>query len=246
MLLAVGLVWVAAIGLRWPARVAVVFLLTLLPIALAAQGRQLGALPTEIPRVAIYTSSAVALWTLAGFVVLAAVTSGFPPPALGLKPIPPVSLVSWTVGLTVAGLLLLALTRLLRVRESPLLIHLLPRSRAERLAFTGLAITAGITEELVFRGFLIPALETALGSVWFAAALSSLVFGFLHGYQHVPGMVRAGILGFGLALPLVVTGSLLPSILAHGAYDVVAGVFLSRRILQAEGAGTRAQGAGIG
>ncbi len=246
VLLAAALVWVAAPGLRGPARAAVVFLLTFLPVSMAAQGRQLATLPAEIPRAAIYASSAAGLWILAALVMLAGLTSGFSLAALGLRAMAPGPLVLWTVGVTGAGLLLLGLTRALRVRESPLLIHMLPRSRAERLAFVGLAVTAGVAEELIFRGFLIPALGLALGSVWFAAVLSSLVFGFLHGYQELPGMLRAGILGFGLALPLMVSGSLLPSILAHAAYDIVAGVFLSRRLLPAEDAGTRARRSGIG
>jgi len=213
---------------------------------MAAQGRQLSTLPAEIPRTAIYASSAAALWMLAALVALAALTSGFSLGAMGLRAIPPGPLIAWTVGVTGAGLVLFALAQALGVRESPLLLHILPRSRAERLAFVGLAITAGITEELIFRGFLIPALGLALGSAWFAVALSSLVFGFLHGYQDLPGMLRAGILGFGLALPLMLSGSLLPSILAHTAYDVVAGVFLSRRLLEAEEAGTREGCTGIG
>src|SRR5690606_36349186 len=207
-----------------------VSLLTLLPVALAAQGRQLEALPAEVPRIAIYASSAAALWMLAGLVLLAAVTSGFSPAALGLRAIPPGPLLSWTVGVTAGGLLL----------------RLLPRSGAERLAFAALSATAGVTEELVFRGFLIPALETALGSAWFAAVLSSLVFGFLHGYQQTPGMLRAGILGFGLALPLIMTRSLLPAILADTAYDIVAGVFLAQLWLRTEEAGTWPRDAGIG
>jgi membrane protease YdiL (CAAX protease family) len=246
VVLAAALVWIAASGLRWPARAAVVSLLTLLPVALAAQGRQLEALPAEVPRIAIYASSAAALWMLAGLVLLAAVTSGFSPAALGLRAIPPGPLLSWTVGVTAGGLLLLALSRALGVCESPMLLRLLPRSGAERLAFAALSATAGVTEELVFRGFLIPALETALGSAWFAAVLSSLVFGFLHGYQQTPGMLRAGILGFGLALPLIMTRSLLPAILAHTAYDIVAGVFLARLWLRTEEAGTWPRDAGIG
>jgi len=223
-----------------------VSLLTLLPVALAAQGRQLSALPAGIPRTAIYASSAAALWILAALVAVAGLTSGFSLAALGLRAIPLGPLIAWTVGVTGAGLLILMLAQALRVRESPVLLHVLPRSRAERLAFVGLAITAGITEELIFRGFLITALGSAVGSAWFAAALSSLVFGFLHGYQDVPGMLRAGVLGFGLALPFMMSGSLLPSILAHAAYDIVAGVFLSRRLLEAAESGTRERHAGIG
>ena len=168
------------------------------------------------------------------------------PSAAGMRGIGPGPLVLWTVGVTGAGLLLLVLTRALRIRESPMLIHMLPRSRAERLAFTGLAVTAGVTEEMIFRGFLLSALAAATGSAWFAAVVASAVFGFLHSYQNLVGALRAGLLGFGLALPVMASGSLLPSILAHAAYDLVAGVFLSRRLLRVEDAGTQTRRAGIG
>src|SRR5690606_14518059 len=213
VLLAAALVWIAAGGLRWPAPAVVVLLLTFLPAFLAAQQGQTERLPTELSRAAIYASTAATLWVLAAVVLVAAVISGFPPAALGLRAIAPGPLVLWTVGVTGAGLLLLGLTRALRVRESPMLIHLLPRNRAERLGFAGLAVTAGVTEELIFRGFLLSVLAAATGSAWFAAAVASALFGFLHSYQNLAGALRAGLLGFGLALPVMASGSLLPSIL---------------------------------
>lgn len=222
------------------------FLLTLLPTFLAAQERQAAGPPTEISRAAIYASSSIALWMLAAVVMLAGLTSGFSPADLGFRAIAAGELVRWTVGLTGAGLLLLVLTRALRVRETPMLVHLLPRSAAERLAFVGLAVTAGVAEELIFRGFLLRALSVASGSVWFAAALSSVLFGFLHGYQSLPGALRAGVLGFGLALPILASGSLIPSILAHAAYDIAAGVILTRWLLREDEAGTPEGQAGIG
>jgi len=246
VLLAAALVWVAAGGLRWPARAVVVFLLTFLPAFLAAQEREVRRFPAELSRGAIYASTAATLWVLAALVFLVGLISGFPPAALGMRGIGPGPLVLWTVGVTGAGLLLLVLTRALRIRESPMLIHMLPRSRAERLAFTGLAVTAGVTEEMIFRGFLLSALAAATGSAWFAAVVASAVFGFLHSYQNLVGALRAGLLGFGLALPVMASGSLLPSILAHAAYDLVAGVFLSRRLLRVEDAGTQTRRAGIG
>src|SRR5690606_23512765 len=94
-------------------------------------------------RAAIYASTAATLWVLAAVVLVAAVISGFPPAALGLRAIAPGPLVLWTVGVTGAGLLLLGLTRALRVRESPMLIHLLPRNRAERGGAAGIRRSGG-------------------------------------------------------------------------------------------------------
>lgn len=244
VVLAAAVVWTATSGLRWPARVAVVFLLTILPAFLAAQERHASEIPSEISRLAIYVSSAVMLWIMAVVILLAGLTSGFTPAQLGLQAIPPAGLAGWTGAIAGGGIMLLVGTRALQLRESPLLMHVLPRNGRERLAFVGVAITAGVAEELIFRGFLIAALTAAAGSQWFAAALSSVLFGFLHNYQRLVGALRAAVLGFGLALPLLMTGSLLPSIIAHAAYDIVAGVFLARWLLVIEEAGTQASPTG--
>jgi uncharacterized protein len=47
--------------------------------------------------------------------------------------------------------------------ETALLQFLLPRTPAEKTAFVGVSVTAGICEELVFRGFMIVALFTMTG-----------------------------------------------------------------------------------
>ncbi|HEY8468771.1 MAG TPA: type II CAAX endopeptidase family protein [Longimicrobiales bacterium] len=244
VVLAAAVVWTTTGGLRWPARVAVVFLLTILPAFLAAQERHATEIPAEIPRLAIYVSSAVMLWIMAVVILLAGLTSGFTPAQLGLQAIPLAGMAGWTGAIAGGGILLLVGTRALRLPESPMLMHVLPRNGRERLAFVGVAITAGVAEELIFRGFLIAALAAVTGSQWFAAALSSVLFGFLHNYQRLLGALRAAVLGFGLALPLLMTGSLLPSIIAHAAYDIVAGVFLARWLLVIEEAGTQASQTG--
>ena len=131
---------------------------------------------------------------------------------------------------TLIALLLVALgmsgvQRLAGASESPQLIHMIPRNGNERSFFVALALTAGITEEFVFRGI---AITTLSGTTWFtgaygpwaAALLVSLAFGLGHGYQEFWGVVRASLLGFGLAVPFLLTGSLLPGIVAHTLVDL--------------------------
>ena len=62
---------------------------------------------------------------------------------------------------------------------------LLPHDSRELQTFCALSITAGVCEELLYRGFLIVFLSSAFG-VLPAVALSSLVFGIAHAYQGVP------------------------------------------------------------
>lgn len=99
----------------------------------------------------------------------------------------------------------------------------LPRSKKEFTWFVFLSITAGICEELLFRGFLIWYLET-LSNTLFAAVLSSVLFGAAHSYQGVKGSIRSGIMGLILALILLWTESLLIPIFIHIAGDVYNGV----------------------
>lgn len=231
-LILAGLIWWAAGALPWPARALVVFLLALLPALLVAQHAAAEAVIDEVPRGSIYLSSSVALWILATVALSAALASGFTPQLLGLS-LPPIGpFAAWSVGTTAAGLALMAAGRWLRLRETRVLEYLLPRTRRERLGFAGLSLSAGIGEELVFRSFLIPALTVATGSIWFAAVLSAAVFGLLHTYQHSFGSIRAALLGLVLAVPFIVTGSVIPSMIAHTALDLIAGIWLADWLLR--------------
>jgi len=98
---------------------------------------------------------------------------------------------------------------------------LLPNSRQERSWWGALSLGAGVSEELVFRGFLLyyvstylPQLNTAEGVL-----LTSLVFGLAHIYQGWQGVVSAGVLGFVFAGFYWMTGSLLLPIVIHAAVD---------------------------
>lgn len=232
VLVAGAVVWLAAAELEWPARALVTFLLAALPPLMLLQQREVGEVPGTVPRQAVYISSAATIWLLAALAVAAALASGIGPRRLGLLALDAPTLVTWSVGTTFAGLALLALGRALRLGETELLVYLLPRTAAERLGFVGLSLSAGVGEELVFRGFLIPALEAATGSLWLAVVVSSAVFGIVHTYQGASGAVRAGVLGLLLAVPFVATGSVLPSMIAHAALDIAAGLWLADWLLR--------------
>lgn len=61
-----------------------------------------------------------------------------------------------------------------------------PVSGVERIAFVFLALTAGICEEIIFRGYGITILEKLLKNKTAALILSSLAFMSLHGIAFVP------------------------------------------------------------
>jgi len=99
----------------------------------------------------------------------------------------------------------------------------LPRSKKEFKWFVFLSITAGICEEILFRGYLIWYFES-FGNTIIAIVLSSILFGAAHLYQGIKGFIRAGSFGFILALILVWTDSLLIPIYIHIAGDVYNGI----------------------
>ncbi|MGB5595850.1 MAG: CPBP family intramembrane glutamic endopeptidase [Crocosphaera sp.] len=76
-----------------------------------------------------------------------------------------------------------------------------------------LGLLPGLSEELLFRGVMLP----ALGYDLLAVILSSLVFGVLHlsGAQQWPYVVWATIVGFALGYTALVTDNLLVPIVAH-------------------------------
>lgn len=202
-------------------------LVAVLPPIMIAQVPLAEAVPELLPRPAVYLSSALALWALTLLAALAVWASGFDARTLGLVVLPPGELAAWTLGITLTGLAVQVAGRVLRFRESPILLHLLPRTRKEKAAFGLLSLSAGIGEELVFRSFLIPTLTLASGSAGVALLVSSTLFGLLHAYQRVVGALRAAALGAVLGVPFLLCGSVLPSMLAHTALDLLAGLWLA-------------------
>lgn len=107
-------------------------------------------------------------------------------------------------------------------RQAKGFLALLPRSRREKVVFGLVAITAGICEEILFRGFGIAYIRW----LWPAASRSELMavtsagFGLAHLYQGPRGVVLAGLLGAYFAWVTLSTGSLLPAMAIHALVDL--------------------------
>jgi uncharacterized protein len=228
VLLATAGAWFLLDPLPWPARALTTLLLVPLPALLTLQGRLAGDLPPDADREAVYVSSALSVWVLATLAMGAARFSGFDRPELRLAGVPLTVLLAATSLTVLAGVGAMALARVLRFQETPLVHFLIPRSGSEKIAFVGLSVSAGIAEELVFRSFLIAAVFRASGSLHLAVLVSVIVFAVSHAYQGWTGILRVGFLGIILTIPFLVTGSVYPSILAHAALDILAGLVLAR------------------
>lgn len=101
--------------------------------------------------------------------------------------------------------------------------------------FRRLSLTAGICEEIVYRGYLIWYLAAFVGA-WPAAVLAGFAFGAVHIYQGPAGVVRTGIVGLGAGVLYVGTGSLLWPMILHAAIDLQGGALAQRALAPAPGA----------
>jgi membrane protease YdiL (CAAX protease family) len=219
--------WLTLHPLPWAARTFATALLVPLPALLVLQGRLVAELPRDPERESLYLSSAISVWVLAAVAMLAARASDFSRGDLRLVSIPAPTLVIASALTILAGCAVMGIGKMLRIRESPIVHFLLPRSGPEKIAFVGLSFSAGIAEELVFRSFLIAALFRALDSMPLAVALSVTVFAAAHAYQGLAGALRVAILGLILTAPFLITGSVYPSVIAHVALDLIAGLVLA-------------------
>jgi len=82
---------------------------------------------------------------------------------------------------------------------------------------------AGICEEFMYRGFAPDHLFRWGLPLWLAFGIATLSFGLAHGYKSLAGMMRTMLFGLVAAAPVIVTGTLLPSMIAHALIDVIAG-----------------------
>jgi membrane protease YdiL (CAAX protease family) len=222
-----AVLWVLLAGLPWPARAYTSFLLGPLPVLLLLQARLADRLPDEAEREAVYLSSAVSVWVLAALAMIAARYSSFTRAELRLTTLSPTVLLGVAIGTIVAGLAIMALGRLVRIPDSALVDYLIPRTSSERIAFTGLSVSAGIAEELIYRSFLIHAVASASGSLIVAVVVSIAAFAMAHTYQGLFGVARVALLGLVLTLPFLITGSVYPAMIAHAALDLIAGLVLA-------------------
>jgi len=106
---------------------------------------------------------------------------------------------------------------------------LLPSNDQEGTWWVALSMTAGVCEELLFRGFLI-ALVSSVLNIWWAVGISSVIFGLNHAYQGVGGIMKTAIFGLLMAGMYQLTGSLWTPIVVHALIDLNSG-YLGRRLM---------------
>jgi len=109
------------------------------------------------------------------------------------------------------------------------LANLAPQTPREDHLFDMVSITAGVCEEILYRGLLLATLVSLVGT-WPAVAISSLIFGLGHAYQGISGIAKTGMVGLVLALLTVFSGSLFIAIVLHAVVDVTSGRIMGKAL----------------
>jgi uncharacterized protein len=182
-----------------PSRDVIIILAVFFELSLAPFSLFLGWLMGHNPLEGFKWSLTDALWGVAAAVPLIALF---------------VTMLTWPVG---------PLARVKRFCEQEV-VPLFAKSYWSELAMVSLS--AGVGEEMLFRGVFQASFTTWLGLAW-GLVLASMLFGLLHPIS-LPYIVIAAILGFYLGAVWIRTGNLLTVIVTHTLYDFAALGFLIR------------------
>jgi membrane protease YdiL (CAAX protease family) len=225
----------------WDFWLILVFLGVVIPWRGQVRLKKLLALPSvdSKDKLAIYAATIAFQWLLCGAVAWRALARGMTIAQLGLgRPNWPAVLVAATAGAGLIGALQwLNLRRIGKMegaapeRLRKLAQRLLPVNVVEYLPYAALAVTAGVCEEFIYRGFVLGAFALTGLPVWIAVILSSVLFGLAHAYQGRGGIVSTGLFGIALALGRLAFSSLVPVMAWHAGLDLAAGVAAPRYLV---------------
>lgn len=101
---------------------------------------------------------------------------------------------------------------------------MVPQNRVEVVLWILVSITAGLCEEIVFRGYLQRQFAAISGSVTVGVIGQALVFGLGHGYQGPERMFVIAVWGSMFGALALWRKSLRPGMMAHTSHDVLVGL----------------------
>jgi len=191
-------------------------------------------------RTLLYVTSIATQWTITALVAWRALSRGLTFPQLGLRFQPTAELL--LIGIVGGGFIGIAhwfnLRRVGRSKSPAvekiraLAAKIFPHSDKEALVFVCLAITAGICEEFIYRGFVFGAFRLLSMPSWEILLISSVLFGLAHAYQGRSGMIGTLVLGTVFGLVRILYDSLVPVVFWHAAVDIVAGYAGKRYLIE--------------
>ena len=121
---------------------------------------------------------------------------------------------------------LLRFTRLHPEDIRDIVSRMAPASPGELALWFALAISAGICEELIFRGYLQQQFSALTRQVWLGIAISAVFFGLAHGYEGRSGVLLIALYGAFFGILAHLRRSLRAGMFAHAWHDSLSGLVL--------------------
>ena len=204
-----------------------------LPYAAFRQHRRMSAGSVAVPaRQRLYVS---ALITHATFLVVVwAVCRGLGVTLLWPHTLRPVDIVVGVAGLIVGLVPLLPQFQIDNPLGKERAKLIAPRTAGEHAFFYVICATAGLAEELTYRGLFFTLVAVLTGNWWAAAMISSIAFAAVHLFQGWKSAGIAGLMGLREHIVVGLTGTLFVAMVVHFLHDVVTGTVISMRVRRAE------------
>jgi membrane protease YdiL (CAAX protease family) len=106
-------------------------------------------------------------------------------------------------------------------------LSILPHGIVEVIAWIGLAVTAGICEETIFRGYLQRQFIAVTQSAPAGILLSAAIFGVSHAYEGLRMVLPIGLYGVMFGILSHWRRSIRPGMIAHAWHDALIGIVVS-------------------
>ena len=193
-------------------------------------------------KIVLYGTTIAFQWTLLGIVAWRGLARGLTPADLGLAQ----GMTTELLFLSLAGGMFLGTLQWFNLRRVSRMTGKVPdfmRKLAERILpakpiefppYFALAVTAGVCEEFLYRGFTMAALSRAGIVPWAVVIISSVLFGLAHTYQGKSGILGTSLMGLVFGSCRLALQSLVPIMVWHAVVDLVAGAAGPRYFLQSE------------
>jgi membrane protease YdiL (CAAX protease family) len=188
----------------------------------------------------LYGSTIVFQWILTGLIAWRAFARGLTANELAVARPTTARLLLWSI----VGAALLGAFQWFNLRRVGRMTGAVPdfmRKLAERVLpgvpvefgpYAALAVTAGVCEEFLYRGFAMAALSRAGLAPWAVVLISSVLFGLAHTYQGRAGVVGTTLMGLVFGIAREALQSLGPVMVWHAVVDLAAGLAGPRYLVQ--------------
>jgi membrane protease YdiL (CAAX protease family) len=99
-----------------------------------------------------------------------------------------------------------------------------PQGWLETAVWIAVSCTAGICEEIVYRGYLQRQFAAISRSLPIAVLLQAIVFGLSHAYQGAASVVVSAVFGLTPGIVVAIRGNVRAAALAHALTDIIGGL----------------------